>query len=162
MSATDTQVGGLLAEVWSSVLAMEAMPIDAPGASKGERAKDRDVSACVQISGGWEGAVSLRCSGALARDATAAMFGVDAAAATDDEIKDAVGELVNIVGGNFKALLGNDCKLSLPTVAIGFDLSLSHPGSTCERELWFESGGQPITLSILRRADDRSSRGGPQ
>lgn len=153
MSTTDTQVGGLLEEVWSSVLSMEATPTPSPDGAAARPSTVRIVSACVQISGSWEGAVALQCSDSAARSATAAMFGVEASAATEDEIKDAVGELVNIVGGNFKGLVGGECKLSLPTVAIGFDLSLSHPGSKCERELWFESGGEPITLSILRRAE---------
>lgn len=68
----------------------------------------------VFISGGWEGAVALGCSEALARKVASVMFAKTPQDMTVEEIEDAVGELANIIGGNIKALLPGPSELSLP------------------------------------------------
>ena len=75
----------------------------------------------VQISGAWNGAVLLRCSGALASLASARMFGLDDGEASPEQVHDALGELANILGGCVKTLLPEPCFLSLPSITGGED-----------------------------------------
>jgi len=61
------------------------------------------VTASVQISGDWEGVISARFSGELARYVAGAMFDIPLDAIGNQEVSDALGEVVNIIGGRVKA-----------------------------------------------------------
>lgn len=71
-------------------------------------------TAWVRISGGWDGAVALNCPPELARMAAVSMFSVEPDGATLQDAREALAELINIVGGNLKALLPPPCQSSLP------------------------------------------------
>ena len=74
------------------------------------------ATVCVRISGAWAGDVPLQCPHPLARLIAAEIFQVDADKAGDDEILDALSELIHIVGGNLKSLLPQPVTLSLPSL----------------------------------------------
>src|SRR4029450_7757910 len=86
----------------------------------------RHLSASVQISGGWEGTVLVSCPEALAQRVAGVMF--DTESASDDEIRDALGEVANMTAGNVKALVESYCRLSLPMGAGGGGAAAALPG----------------------------------
>jgi chemotaxis protein CheX len=98
--------------VWSSFLELELTAVPCESAVL----TGPVLLALVRISGAWEGAVQLECSPDHARAAAAAMFAGDAGTASDDEARDALGELANIVSGNLKSLLPPPSALSIPWV----------------------------------------------
>jgi len=129
----NSKLNEITEKVWSMVLGfrLEPMPFDV------KRAESEPlVLGQVVISGAWRGAVTLGCSAGLARLAAAAMFGKLATEADQTEIRDALGELTNMVGGNFKTLLEGDCRLSMPDVkdAVCFQdvLPAEHHWFDCE------------------------------
>src|SRR4051812_15681518 len=71
----------------------------------------RVMSACVQIIGTWQGAVSLTCTEDFASRAAGIMFGLDGVDTRKADMQDALGELANMIGGNIKALLPVACHL---------------------------------------------------
>ena len=72
----------------------------------------------VDAHGGWTGRAALTTSRPVAYDLTRALLRMDAHEEVDlDDLVDAYGELVNVVGGNFKALLPASGTLGLPRVA---------------------------------------------
>jgi chemotaxis protein CheX len=78
------------------------------------------------------------------------MLGIEVADGSQEAI-DAVGEVCNMIAGNFKnkiAGLGDGCQLSLPTVICGANYSLRTFASerTVERQLLFE--GFPLLVSL--------------
>ncbi|MES2305348.1 MAG: chemotaxis protein CheX [Gemmatimonadota bacterium] len=75
------------------------------------------LAARVRISGAWDGTVVLRMPSALARRVGEEMFAKPAEVLSDEELRDAVGEIGNMVAGNLKGLLAEEARLSLPTVA---------------------------------------------
>ncbi|MGI5169986.1 chemotaxis protein CheX [Spirillospora sp. CA-253888] len=77
------------------------------------------VAASVSVTGAWDGHVVFTCSRAASLRAASALLGVPADEVTDDDVADAVGELVNVIGGNVKSLLPDGCLLSLPHVVTG-------------------------------------------
>lgn len=89
----------------------------APDLHSSLRGSAQDWAACVRISGGWHGAIVLRCPPELARMAAVAMFGRDPQQVTSAEALDALGELINMAGGNLKALLPPPCYSSLPSLS---------------------------------------------
>jgi CheY-specific phosphatase CheX len=104
----------------------------------------------VTITGTWQGAVTLGCSTGLARKAAAAMFGKLPADADAGEIRDALGELTNMVGGNYKTLLKGDCKLSVPNVMDTVPFGNVNPAPP-EHE-WFECEGGMVLVNVLKAA----------
>ncbi len=118
----------------------------------------RTFSAVIHITGAVDGAVVLHVTEPFARAAAAKMFGVhpDAADATDQQ--DALGELCNVVGGNFKSLLPEPCRLSLPTVIDGADYSFRIPGSSMTGEYAINAANQPMLIRLWRKDEAHATR----
>ena len=77
------------------------------------------------------------------------MLGVDAESA-GAEMWDAMGEICNMVAGNFKnkiSGLGDGCMLSVPTVITGADYSL-HPMVNENIRSVFLFEGEPVVLTL--------------
>jgi len=142
------KLNAIAENVWSMVLGLKLSPV----ACDPERAEARDfVLGKVTISGGWHGSVTLGCTPSLARHAAAAMFGKAAAETEPDEIKDAFGELTNMVGGNFKTLLEGDCRLSVPNVVGTVPYGEVVPPPALHQ--WFECAGGVVILSVLEQRE---------
>jgi chemotaxis protein CheX len=109
-----------------------------------------DVTSMVGLAGQLCGVVSFRCNLKAATLMTSKMLGV-AVDEAGPEVSDALGEISNMVAGNFKnkiAGLGDGCMLSPPTVITGSNYNLhslaDSPG--LEVRLLFE--GMPIAISL--------------
>ncbi len=116
-------------------------------------ATGRTVSGCVQFSGAWEGAVTIECSAEFARQAAATMFGIAPDQTSVADTKDAMGELVNMTGGNVKALLPEPCRLSLPTVTEGGDYSTHVHGGELMTTVIFDCQGSPLVVRLHKKRD---------
>jgi len=80
-----------------------------------------DVSSIVGLAGGHIGSISIHMNEAEAKALTGAMLGMDVES-IDDDIKDAIGEIGNIIVGSTKTILSSEnltFNISLPTVVIG-------------------------------------------
>jgi chemotaxis protein CheX len=143
---------------WGSLVETPLLPRQPgqPGPAPGART----FTGCVQITGAWEGAVTMHCSEVLAKVLTAAMFMVDPEDTTPEEVTDALGELANMVGGNVKALLPEPCRISLPAVADGMDYRLSVPGARPVTAVTWTSNGEPLMVRLLERRTADSTRAG--
>ena len=143
--------------VWTSLVEVPLLPRQ-PG-QPGPVVGARTFTGCVQITGAWEGAVTVHCSEALAKILTAAMFMVDPDETTPEEVSDALGELANMVGGNVKALLPEPCRISLPAVADGMDYRLSVPGARPLTAVTWTCAGEPLMVRLLERKTAESGAG---
>lgn len=63
-----------------------------------------------------KGSIVLECSAAVAFAFTERLMGIATPTTFDDDVKDSMGELVNMIGGNLKGLLSVDTVLSAPLV----------------------------------------------
>jgi chemotaxis protein CheX len=97
-------------EVWTSFLAHHE-PLERSAAPL---TADEVVRASVAIRGTWDGVVTLEMPPAVARTAAQRMLADDTVDQAD--VLDALGELVNMIGGNIKSLLPSGAALGLPTV----------------------------------------------
>jgi chemotaxis protein CheX len=111
---TEDLVTEITSSVWRAFLpeSDDIVPSQATPALK-------NLTGNVHISGQWNGLVSLTCSSAAATRAAAFMFDTGIESVSQSDVLDAVGELVNIVGGNIKGLLPPPTGLSLPSVTDG-------------------------------------------
>lgn len=112
---TPEVVADLVALTWRTVLDVDVVPV--------ERVElDGPVmSASIAISGAVELTVVLETHRADVVAAAARVFGLDPDDVGDADVRDAFGELANIVGGNVKGVLSDTdvTSLSLPVVAEG-------------------------------------------
>ena len=108
---TAEDVRAVAGDVWESCLAHHGEPLDW---GTGEPLEGEVAQALVRIAGDWSGVVTLEMSADAAR--TAAQVMLEADDVEPEEVADAVGELVNIIGGNIKSLLPTPSRLGLPQV----------------------------------------------
>jgi chemotaxis protein CheX len=142
-----TDVHAIVDQVWTSFLS-ETEPLLPRTAEPGTPfPADETWSAAVSVSGGWDATVTVELSAAVASTLTTTMLGLPEAEAPDDaDVADAVGELVNMVGGNIKSLMPGPSVLSLPAVAAG---RAAHPSGAIEVArfdgVW---AGQPVRVAV--------------
>lgn len=121
--------------VWSTMLGLDAHD---GGASVDEPA----VTTAVDIRGGWEGTVAMCFPGPLARRlATALDEGAEPP--SESEVIDALCEIVNMVGGNLKAVLPGPSVLSPPRV-----LDAHRSEGEVLRTQWFGCEGTSFGVTI--------------
>jgi len=136
-------VRALTAEVWSTFLGD-----DVPLVFHGEQPFGVEWAASVTIKGAWEGMVALELTRTGAQSLTRALLGLDPDAddVDDADLVDAIGELVNMVGGNVKGLVPGPSRLSLPLVAAG---RFAHGSGQVEVvRLTGSWGGQPLAITV--------------
>ncbi len=126
---------------------MLACPLEIPAEPPSEQGLD--ITSMVGLAGQLCGILSLRCSAKSAAGMASRMLGIDAEKA-GPEMWDAVGEICNMVAGNFKnkiSGMGDGCMLSVPTVITGADYSVhSMVNENLQSVFLFE--GEPVVLSL--------------
>ena len=106
-------VRAIVHQVWESLLQAAALPWTDPAAPL----PAAQVTAEVALAGDWTGRVRLGCDLATARSLARAMLDLDPDQdVSSEDVEDAVGEVVNVVGGNVKGTLPGSTALGLPQV----------------------------------------------
>jgi chemotaxis protein CheX len=108
-------------EVFSLMLACTLEVSSEPPADE-----NLDITAMVGLAGQLCGVLTIRCSAKSAAHMASRMLGIDPEKA-GPEMWDALGEICNMVAGNFKnkiSGLGDGCMLSVPTVITGADYNV--------------------------------------
>ncbi|QEL13774.1 chemotaxis protein CheX [Limnoglobus roseus] len=136
-------------EIWTLVLGQAIATSDRPLLKEAGL-----INSCVHITGAWRGTVVLVLPRAVAENAAAGMFAMDVAAMTQLHIHDAVGELVNMIGGNLKSLLPPPCFLSLPSVTHGQDVEMNIIGGRCLAKMTFETPNGVFLVAVMEHAAD--------
>ena len=81
------------------------------------------ITATVHFAGAWQGAVLLECTRDQARTFTHLLMSIDRSVMSDEDVRDALGELANMLAGNLKSVLPSGVVLSMPSVIEGSDYS---------------------------------------
>ena len=134
-------------EVWASLLGDTAplvdrlVPVGTPFDTVGA------WSAAVTVSGGWQGIVTVELTSYVAGALTTTMLDLPPDAdVADGDVADAVGELVNMLGGNVKSLMPGPSVLSLPSVAAGRAAFASDAHEVARVEATWD--GEPVRVSV--------------
>lgn len=144
MNFSEADIEQLTASLWNSLVNVDLQSCPSDGAFH----LDDPVAGSIQIRGIWEGAVSLVCSRPLARRAAAAMFSLDPPVVRPEQMRDAVGELTNVMGGNIKSLVPQPATLTLPVVEDAFTGFKYLQRGTPRFQMRFVSEGDFVTVSI--------------
>ncbi len=134
-----------------------------------------DVISLVTFTGEHSGIVAIFCTKSIALNITSNMLGIEATS-IDQDVKDAIGEVANMIAGNIK---NKTCEtygamhLSVPIVIAGDDLSISSatdnkgekvnvkvtPDATCNSQnSWlmtpFSSNGESLNVGFVVKKSD--------
>ena len=141
----------MVEQVWTSYL-------DPEGVSPLLRTYDEDLSSevhsTVSITGSWHGHVVYASSTAAARRAAAAFLAMEVDEVSSEDVSDVLGEMVNIVGGNVKAMLPPGCFLSLPQVVLAPESAAKYPSAVRVSGLYGTWEGEPVSVSMWQSRND--------
>jgi chemotaxis protein CheX len=115
-----------------------------------EPATGIEFTAMVGLAGIVCGVMSIRCCHESATHVASAMLGVPPKEA-GEHAWDAMGELANMVAGNFKNKIdgmSDKCLLSVPTVITGADYSFRSISESQPLELWFRFHGKALHIAL--------------
>jgi len=107
------------------------------------------LTSAVHLAGDWNGAVLLECDRRQACRFAGRFLSMDPPETVDDVVRDVLGELVNMIGGNLKCVLTQGIRLSMPSVVDGSDYSLRVCGAEVRERLAFDSAEGLFWISVL-------------
>ena len=130
--------------IWESVIGLPLQPIHEAEAPRSNDA----LTVQVRVSGAWNGSVAATVSPSLGRKIASAMLQIDAESLSPPDVSDALLEVVNMLGGNFKALLPPVCKLSLPDLVT----DPAQTAGTLEGRAHFTCEQEPLDIVVRTQA----------
>lgn len=144
MKPNESQVRSVVRTVWSTQLGLDIRDADGVDRPAGDT-----MTAAIHVSGDFRGSVRLDCSRALLRRATAIMFDLPEAELDDDDERDVIGELTNVVAGNIKALIPGNSSISLPTIIDGTDYRVSTVDVRSSDTYHFSLDGESLAVTVI-------------
>jgi chemotaxis protein CheX len=148
MDPSEADLERIAGDIWAAMLGLELKPHHELATHDPD---ERVVTGLVQITGDWEGAVSVQASERFARRAAGLMFAMEEGEVDTEEINDTIGELANMTGGNVKSLIEGSCQLSLPSVTSGRDYAVSLPGTKTTGRLSLDCDEELVVMTLLQR-----------
>ncbi len=146
----EDEIVQIVQSIWMSILGLGIVADGTSGMEERLSGK-RTLTACVHLTGAFEGATLVFCTARLARRMSSVMFETPAEALSVEDVQDALGELANMIAGNVKPLLEGSSRLSLPSVVEGLDYRMIVPGSRVLSQVGFACEGEPLHVTIVQR-----------
>ena len=115
-STYETEVQQIVGDVFHAMLHCDAQPTTESSAAGVDL-----LTATVFFAGTWDGAVLVECPAEAAMNFAALLLRLPWDGLTAEDARDALGEIVNMIGGNLKSVLPHGVTLSLPMVVNGRD-----------------------------------------
>ena len=145
MIPNESQIRSIVRSIWSTQLGLEIQDVEGPVQSS----PSQTMTAAIHISGDYHGGIRLECSRAIVRRAASIMFDRPAEQLTDDDERDVIGELANVVTGNVKALIPGSNSISLPTIVDGSDYRVSNLDVRSSADFSFTLDGELMTVTVM-------------
>lgn len=135
----------IVESIFTSMLDVEVFVVDRAGAVS---ASQRYTSS-VYLEGDWNGAVSFECGPNEACILAGRFLSSPPPPAVDDDVRDVLGELANMIGGNIKSAIGADIRLSVPSVIEGRDYEIRVCGSDRADKISFEFSTGTFSVTVI-------------
>jgi chemotaxis protein CheX len=130
--------------VFATMLSLEVAGGGTPWFPSGDR-----LTSAVHLAGDWNGAVLLECDRGQACRFAGRFLSQDPPETVDDVVRDVLGELANMIGGNLKCVLTRGIRLSMPSVVDGSDYSLRVCGAEVRERLALQCAEGPFWVTVL-------------
>jgi len=139
-----SELAEIVESVFAAMLNLEVGECETPWFPSGDR-----LTAAVHLAGDWNGAVVLECDRWQACRFAGLFLSSDPPEAVDDVVRDVLGELANMMGGNLKSVLARGIHLSMPSVVDGSDYGLRVCGAEVRERLAFQSAEGVFWIAVL-------------
>lgn len=147
VQAYGAEVHQIVDVVFQTMLGLEVLP-----AGNVADVPDGCMTATVFLTGGWWGAVVVEVSLQFAFDLTARLMSIERPSSANEDVFDAMGEVVNMIGGNLKSLLPAGVHLSMPSVVEGQHYFLRICGAKLRKRA-FACGDEIFWITLAETKD---------
>jgi chemotaxis protein CheX len=139
-------------EIFTTMVMMD-VSVDGPPLTTSGKLRDT-ITGMIGLAGTHKGVLAIHIPNNVAIAITSSFLGMDVDSINDD-VRDAVGELANMLGGNVKTILsqnGRDIDLSLPSTIAGHEYGFQAASDVDMVILPFktEQGGFLVELQLER------------
>lgn len=148
---TRDMIEQIVESVFTSMLGLEVFPCETLWAPDVDR-----VTAAVRLMGDWNETLLLECTHRQACHFAGRLLSADAPQTVDDDVRDALGELANIIGGNMKIGMARGLKMSMPSVTDDTDYGLRTRACEIENRVAFECVEGLFWVTLLATAGQHS------
>jgi chemotaxis protein CheX len=146
------ELAQIVESVFETMLSLEVHEAETPWFPGPDR-----LTSAVQLTGEWTGAVLLECDREQSRRFAARFLSIDLRGdlpgdppvAVDDVVRDVLGELANMIGGNLKCILVPGIRLSMPSVVDGSDYAKRLGGAEVRERLAFQYDESTFWITVL-------------
>lgn len=135
-------------EVFSTMLMVE-LEVGEPIEGRGGDISS-NISSMIGLGKDIRGMLAVHCPATMAKDITGTFLGMEVAE-IDDDVKDAIGEIANMVAGNLKVSFGEhgkDIELAIPTTVIGESFQTSGMFGANRVAVPFSMNGAVFTVEL--------------
>lgn len=140
------ELAQIVESVFETMMGLEVTACEAPWFPSGDR-----LTAAVHLAGEWRGAVLVECDRNQACRFAGRFLSGDPPDTVDDVVRDVLGEVANMIGGNIKCVLTHGIRLSMPAVVDGSDYSVRVCGAALRERLSFECCEGTFWVTILNQ-----------
>jgi chemotaxis protein CheX len=141
-----SELAQIVESVFATMLGLEAAGCGTPWFPGADR-----LTSAVHLAGDWNGAVLLECDRRQACRFAGRFLSTDPSDTVDDVVRDVLGELANMIGGNLKCVLSQGIRLSMPSVMDGSDYSLRVCGVEVQQRLAFQCDDGLFWITVLAK-----------
>jgi chemotaxis protein CheX len=139
-----SELAQIVESVFGTMLSLEVGECGTPWFPSGNR-----LTSAVHLAGDWNGAVLLECDRGQACRFAGRFLSIDPPDTVDDVVRDVLGELANMIGGNLKCVLTRGIRLSMPSVVDGNDYSVRVCGAEVRERLSFQCAEGLFWITVL-------------
>jgi chemotaxis protein CheX len=139
-----SELAQIVVSVFEAMLGLQASESETPWFFSGDR-----LTSVVHLAGDWNGAVLVECDRGQACRFAGRFLTMEPPETVDDVVRDVLGDLANMIGGNLKPVLTPGIRLSMPSVVDGCDYSLRVCGAKIQQRLAFQSAEGLFWITIL-------------
>jgi chemotaxis protein CheX len=135
----------IVQDVFGTMVRLEVSESDQPWCPGCDR-----LTATINLTGEWNGVLALECCHDQACAFAARFLSMKKPKRVDELVRDVLGELTNMIGGNLKCVLAGGLMLSMPSVVEGADRNLRVCRSGVRERLVFECAEGVFSVAVLR------------
>jgi len=141
---------GATKEVFETMVFLNPEPVENLGVRELISSK---ITGMIGIAGNYSGVLTFHCDKDTAMFITANMLGIEPSAVNPDtDIRDAIGEITNMIAGNVKTKTctpGDSFELSIPTVIAGNNFSIGILADSPSYVVPFKLGDNEVYVELI-------------
>lgn len=112
---------------------------------------DSNITSMIGLGGGLKGLLAVHCPSSVAKGVTSSFLGMDVEE-IDDDVKDAIGEIANMIAGNLKISFTDrdvNVELAIPTTIVGDSFYVSGIADSTRIVAPFKMGEDTFWVELM-------------